>query len=223
MSSISYDGNIKAFSTYLKSLAGSVIKQTDDKARWQMSKTLATTIKQRYRSYNTPISGLHADIRRLGKRAGAGPAKPPRDTKPVTEHLAQSITSWKEGAKYVAGIPQKALYEGVNSRYRRGVPMRLLSTWIEDPWPQVIPITTRMAGYLAVMKRRQKGFGSKSKTGASPMPSRIIGAMVLTPKDRPVWRHIVKDLKVATKYYDMQMAVGMAKAARATGGIVRNI
>lgn len=133
-----------------------------------------------------------------GKEDGGTPARFPRSEVSGFTQLANAIRCYKAGPPntFLVDVDDSQTHMDPKKRYPAGVPLRLLAWWIENKTPSIIPVTTRMAVYLHLLREGRGGYGTR-KTGrrVSDAANKPTGRyIVILPKDRPVWTWVVARL-----------------------------
>lgn len=184
---------IDRFFTYL---ATGGIQKIGNLVVSQLAQVAKGAVAARYRELaagqvRSPIGKLSF---RMGKDVGAeNPARLPRSEVSGYTQLANAVrVKALGGNRHLVHIDGGQTHMDAKKRWPQGVPLPLLAWWIENSTPTLMPVTTRMAAYLRMLREGRGGY--KGGTGRH-IPNRPTGKYIVVVRpDRPVWRWVIARL-----------------------------
>lgn len=172
-------------------------------------------IKEAYDAESTGHTEGTKQVYAQGKRLGGWPRRETHSgakSLKRTGGLARFVSREDKGHTIIVGISPSATYSshfggdladrvsppGWTSRAPRPVWAKLVAEQMERPRPIQIAVTERMQAFLQLLQKGQAGgTGGGSSKGKRKSATRTGKTIVLTPRARPVWGPVGKDLPTA--------------------------
>ena len=179
--------------------------------------------QRRYAHYGTAPTPFHTLVTTSGKKKGSvRPARAPRaPTSPNLALLQNAVRSRMVSRfNHRVEIAPWARHPDARLRDPGGIPLSLLAHWIENPTPVVITMTLRMLAYFRAISNPKRRTGIR---GGHVIPNRRLnGAIIYTPRNRPVWRETAQyAVRTQVPHIIRGILRGIGKIVRKYGGKVR--
>ena len=185
-----------------------------------LAQKVSGRVSTKYREYSSNPSATARSAIEQGKEFGAvNPARTPREHQDIFQILAAHVRPYgNKRTGYTVSVGTQKRPPNEHPRYPDGVPLFLLSYWIENPRPIKYNMTVRQIAYLNMVRRGQAGPG-KRRTTRPHMPDLQTKVMyIYVPPDRPVWRAVAKELNaLAKKHFNNPYFRLLRKIAQAYG------
>jgi len=190
---------IERIDRFFTHLANGGLAKIGGLAVYQLAQVARGAVATRYRELaagqaRSPIGRLSFE---KGKEEGGTPARFPRSEVSGFTQLANAIECKKVATNvFSVHVDDTQTHMDAKKKYPAGVPLRLLAWWIENKTPSMIPVTTRMAAYLRLLREGKGGYGTrKTNRRISDSANKPTGQyIVIFPRDRPVWSWVAARL-----------------------------
>lgn len=226
MSQVSYDKGLEKFERWVRAMRSGGLDRIGADEAYKIARKIQMLVRARYREVAKAEkdSGPEWTIRAtaVGKEAGA--VRKERLPMPVGWSVLDELEQIVERVPLGKGKHQIRIAPNRTFIYRpdRGPISHLMADWIENPRPITVPNTFRAMIYRIMMQEDRGGYGTRTERGAARgfLPDKkLSGGIVYTPRERPVWKKVAKDLlsPALKRLYTREMLLRLRKMAVAFG------